>query len=1020
MNASAKVRQIQDPTLPWEGTLAPRATMVPALHRDVFYRNRDEAELLMSLNGDYRFSYQKDDCIPDFFAMDYDDSAWDSIDVPSMWQYRGYGMPAYPNVEYPIPLNPPFVSGENPVGYYRKRFLARKAERSILYFGGVDSAYFVYLNGVYVGFAKGSRLPAEYDVTELLCEGENLLCVKVFTYSDGTYLENQDMLLASGIFRDVTLIQTEKLSVWDYEIVTKENRVDVRVSLWDTDYRDAAIRVELDGHTLEKPAGKEVCFSVTVSDPKYWNAETPYLYSLYITLLRGDRTVELHSKRIGLRDIRTDGNRLLVNGTPITLKGINRHEHDPKNGRAVTADFIEGELKLLKDHNFNAIRCAHYPNHPAFYEIASELGIYVMDEGDIETHGCHVLGDQGYLSKQESWINSFLNRTQRMVERDKNETCVTIFSMGNEHGDGENIRAGVRYIKERTGNRFPVFHTVENWREPEVSDFRMNGYMNMESLMSFPEEGKPVVLLEYGHAMGNSPGLMEDTWDYVYFNRHVIGGYVWEFKNHGFYSEDAEGQPFYKYGGDFGDYNHWSNFSMDGYCLSDGTPKPSLRDCKNVQSPCYVRLTDGKITVMNTNDFRALDYVRMTWEITEDYIVLQSGEMMLPAIKPYETYALPLSTDLPAHTAGAAYFVTLRFFDENGAEIGVKQVSLGKESGEAYTEVCPAATVTQDGEDFHIKADTFTVKITDGLLSYYEREGKVLLDEPMKLNFYRAPIDNDGIVNFSPRWISRWDWMFLKHWQFYPDSASAVREDAAIRVTVRGRVMPISRFVGFTVELVYRIYQDGLVLVEYKGDPYGDLPEALPRIGVCFPLSRDYTETEWYGRGSDENYCDRNAHCPVGRYRLPIRDMNFLYDVPQECGTRTENRFVSVKGGDKTLTVIGAEFFDFSCHDFTLEDLIAARHRNELMRSEEKYLYIDYKMRGIGSHSCGPNPEACYELPPHSFRFVFGITGTSDEETILKLARSAFPSHTEKLSETYVFNREEAVAGVLECNINRD
>ena len=1011
---------LQNPACQREGHLPPRATIVPALCRGVTYRNHTASACVTSLNGNFRFSYRAEDTIPDFFAADYDDSDWDTIDVPSMWQYRGYGSPVYPNVEYPIPFDPPYVSCDNPVGYYRRRFTAKKTARSILYFGGVDSIYFVWLNGVYVGFAKGSRLPTEYDVTDLLRDGENLLCVKVFTYCDGTYLENQDMLLASGIFRDVLLVQTETLSVWDYEIITHKNEVTVLVTLWDADYTNATVTVELDGQTVVRPASKTVDFSVTVEDPRYWNAETPNLYPLYITLLESGREVEIHTKHIGLRDIRIEGHSLLVNDTPITLKGINRHEHDPKNGRAITVERIERELKLLKDHNFNAIRCAHYPNHPAFYEIASELGIYVMDEGDIETHGAHTgTGDQGWFAKQPAWKHAFLDRTHRMVERDKNETCVTIFSLGNEHGAGQNLTECADYIKERMGHRIPVFHTVESWSNPAVSQFRMNGYMNMESLMSYPEEGAPVVLLEYGHAMGNSPGLMEDTWDYVYFNRHVIGGYTWEFKNHGFYAEDENGTPFYKFGGDFEDYNHWSNFSMDGYCLSDGTPKPSLRDCKNVHSPCYVKLTDGKITVMNTNDFRPLDYVRMAWEITEDYHVLQSGETMLPAVKPYETAVLDIPTALPGNTPGATYYATLRFYDETGFEIGVKQVCLGSVPAEAYEAVKPAATVEQNGADFTVTADTFTVKVSDGLLSYYERVGKVLLDAPMKLNFYRAPTDNDGIVNFSSRWIGRWDGAFVRHWKFHPRTAAYAEEDTCIRITVTGKVLPVSRLVGYLVTLTYRIYADGLVLVEYEGTPYGDLPEVLPRMGVCFKLAEDYTDTVWYGRGEDENYCDRKAHCPVGLYSLPIKDMNFQYDVPQECGTRTETRFVSVTGGDKVFTVVGSGQFDFSCHDFTLQNLENARHRNELVRTPEKYLYIDYKLRGLGSHSCGPNPEEQYELRPHAFRLVFALCD-GDADAALAFAHKSFAVRSEALSGKHEFHREETIKGVIECDINRD
>lgn len=1021
MNLYMNHPELCNPGIPQQGALDPRVNIIPALKKDVYYRNKQEADMVLDLNGDYRFAYRTEDDIADFFDPAYDDSSWDILTVPSMWQYHGYGKPSYPNVDYPIPFNPPFVTCENPVGYYRRRFTARKTDRAVLYFGGVDSSYYVYLNGAYVGFAKGSRLASEFDVSALLVDGENLLCVKVFTYCDGTYLENQDMLLASGIFRDVMLIQTGTLSVWDYELRTEGDCLEAKITLWDGDYAGATLRLEIDGRTVEKPAAGQVEFSVEIPGVRRWNAETPNLYPVYITLLKDGEVVEIHSKKMGFRDLRVEGNQLLLNNTPITLKGVNRHEHDPKNGRAITVERIERELALLKEWNINAIRTAHYPNHPAFYEVAAELGIYVMDENDVESHGCGgATGDQGFLAKQESWLPAYMNRVRRMVEQNKNETCNVIWSTGNEHGDGENIRACFRYYKERMGKNAPAFHTAESWDHPEICDFRMNGYMNMESLMSSPVEGAPVVLVEYGHAMGNSPGLMEDTWDYVYTHRHVIGGFLWEFKNHGFYAEDEEGTPYYKYGGDFDDYLHWSNFSMDGYCLSDLTPKPTMLECKNVHSPCYVTMRDGKIMLMNTNDFRPLDYVRMVWDIREDFTPISSGEMQLPAVKPYETYEIPLTTNLLGNTPGATYYVNMRFIDDTGREIGVKQVCLGTVPAEAYTPAPFAAKVEGKEADLTVEADHFKVKVTKGLLSYYEKDGNVLLDAPMKLNFYRAPIDNDGIVNFASRWIGRWDNIALRHFPFFCETAEVAQSEDCVTMTVTGKSAMFARFVGFDITLTYRIYGDGLVLVEYEGKPYGDFPEALPRIGVCLPLSGDYTDTQWYGRGEDENYADCKSHCPVGLYSLPIREMNFIYDVPQECGTRIDNRFVTVSGGDKALTVVGSDTFTFSCHDFTLENLERARHRNELKRTKEKYLYIDYKMRGLGSHSCGPNPEEQYELRPHSFRFTFGICGESDKSAALDLARKQFCTATEALSGPHKYDQKKAVAGIIECNINRD
>lgn len=1013
-------KKIVNPQFLHEGTLPPRATIVPALHENVYFKNKEDSELIQVLNGDFCFSYQESDCISEFYREDYDDSKWDVLEVPSMWQYHGYGKPCYPNIEYPIPFQPPYVCCENPVGYYRKTFTAKKTARTILYFGGVDNAYFVYLNGEYVGASKGSRLPAEFDVSSVIREGENLLCVKVFTYSDATYLENQDMLLASGIFRDVMLYHLDEVSVWDYYIRTEKNTILVDVFLQGNNFSGHILAVEVDGCVQKKAADKKLTFCFEIENPKLWSAEIPALYKMKLELKTEEQTLEMHTKKIGFMDCKIEGNQFLVNGTPITLKGICRHEHDPQNGRAITVEQIEKELKMIKDHNMNAIRCAHYPNHPAFYEIASELGIYVMDEGDIETHGSYVAGDQGYLSKREEWLPAYLDRTERMVERDKNETCIIIWSVGNEYGTGENVDICAKFLKNTYGKK-PVWFATDDVKNPGFQDFRADGYFTMETLMSYPEEGKPLLLLEYGHAMGNSPGLMEDTWDYIYTHRHVLGGYVWEFKNHGFYCEDEKGKAFYQYGGDFNDANHWSNFSMDGYCLSDGTAKPSLRDCKNVLAPTYVTYDSGKVWLTNTNDFRCLDYVTLKWEICEDYHVLRQGECRLPAVKPRERVALDIDTNIPEIKAGAAYMVNLRFYDEHGFEIAFKQILLENTlPKEIYQKEAFEAEVKVEGSLVHISGHDYSVEFRNGVLCKYVYKDQLLIDAPMKFNIYRAPIDNDGVVNWSPRWITKWDECLLKHFQFYAIDVDVKQSNNDIILTAKGIWAPTGKGLGFHMDITYIVLNDGLVLVNITGKPYGDFCEVLPRIGVCFEMSNRFKSVEWYGRGIEENYSDRKAHCNLGYYRLPVEEMNFLYDVPQECGTRIDTSFVKVTDDGCGLAIVGSDKFSFSYHDFTMEALTNARHRNELEKSDKNYLYIDYIMRGLGSHSCGPNPEECYELRAHDFRFVFALTPETDSERLLELARMDFGAKTERLSDTYRKEKQEQKVSIIECNINRD
>lgn len=1011
--------RLQDPQCLHENRLPPRASVIPARHPGVFFRNKEESELIQVLNGMFQFCYRQQDDLETFFLESYDDSQWAQLPVPSMWQYHGYGKPAYTNVEYPIPFRPPYVCCENPVGYYRKKFQARRTGRTILYFGGVDNAFFVYLNGSYVGFSKGSRLSAEFDVSELLRDGENLLCVKVFTYSDATYLENQDMLLASGIFRDVMLYHLGDVSVWDYTIQAENGRIQIDVCLTGEDHTGHILRARVDGQVQERPAAAQVQFIFDLAEPKLWNAETPNLYTVELMLCREETCLEVHSKKVGFAKCEISGNQLLLNGAPITLKGVNRHEHDPKNGRAVTVSMIEQELRLLKACNMNAIRCAHYTNHPAFYELATELGIYVMDEGDLETHGCLVTGDQGYLSKQPQWLPAYLDRTVRATERNKNETCILIRSVGNEHGRGENITRCAEYLRQTYGKK-PVWVGCDDPKHPTENAFREEGYFTLGSLMSYEEQGEPVLLLEYGHAMGNSPGLMSDTWDYIYAHRHIIGGFLWEWKNHGFYAEDEAGTPYYQYGGDFGDANHWGNFCLDGYCLSDGTPKPSLMECKNVLAPVHVTLENGQILIRNTYDFRTLAGMTVQWRLCEDGQAIRTGAEALPATLPHEQATLPLPTSVDAPLPGARYTVELRFLDASGQEVTNKQLLLPvREPKRPYAAKPLEATVTIGVENVTVEGSAFRVEFENGLLCKYICGNRVLLDEPMRLNLYRAPTDNDGVVGCMPRWIQKWDEKLLSNFRFGAKEVTVEQSETAVTVCAQGIFAPVGRYIGFDTTIRYEILERGMVHVSMTAMPYGEFCEVLPRIGVVFEVDKAFRQANWYGRGADESYADRKEHCLLGRYCLPVEEMNFLYDVPQECGNREDTAFVTVGDGLEGLSVVGADTFSFSYHDFTLDALTRARHRNELKKADRNYLYVDYRMRGLGSHSCGPNPEEVYELRPHGFRFVFTLVPEVSEAAVIELWRQTFGEQTMALTETYDYQTQRQAAAKQECDVDR-
>lgn len=996
--------ELENPKLQHINRLAPRSTVIPSLHKGVYYRNKEESELITSLNGNYSFYYAPYDSMPKFYLTDFEESNWDIIDVPSMWQYRGYGKPAYPNVRYDIPFNPPYISCENPVGYYRRHFSfssKNKDGRVILYFGGVDNAFYVYLNGREVGMSKGSRMPAEFDVTDLINNGDNLLAVKVFSHSDATYLENQDMLLANGIFRDVFVIDTPNVSVWDYEIISDLKGIDLTITL-NGDWENCMLSAEFGSAKTEvRIESNTVKLRLEPENPILWNAENPHLYELTLMLIKDGKILEIHSKKVGLRTVSVEGSHLLVNGVPITLKGINRHEHDPKNGKALTAEQTERELKIIKKNNINAIRCSHYPDSPALYEAAAELGIYLADEADIETHGCHSAGDQGFLNKSPLWLDVFLDRTKRMVERDKNETAVIIWSIGNECGTGQSTEKCAEYLRSINDPK-PVLQAQDDFYNPRFTDFRQNGYCTLAALEEYPDNGgKPVLLTEYGHAMGNSPGGLYDYWNKIYHTDWFVGGFLWEFKNHGFYTSGKDGKPRYLYGGDFGDFNHWSNFTLDGFLLSDGREKPSMREVFQVYSPVWVEYRDG-IRLLNTCDFTDLNEFTLNWELLEDYKVIDEGIVTAPSAKPHTEVLFEPLYKAFCRISGAVYRVNLRFY--KGAElVSFCQVTL--------PEVKQKETVVLPNFDGEVKTENGKITVIlkeneivfeNGMLKSYIHNGKSLPIANMKMSLYRAPTDNDGIVGLRDERAGDWNNCFLHHSAFSCERLNVERHKEYLRITAAGKTLPPACFAGFETVICYDVYSDGKIFTELTCNPYGYLPNTLPRLGVCFEADNSYNRAEWYGRGELESYPDRKLSAPFGLYSADVSELNTVYDVPQETGNHEDTVFLNIIDvtGDG-ITVIGSPSFAYSYHNFTLENLTAARHCDELCYSDKNYLYIDYRMRPLGSHSCGPEPEEMYELRPHSFRFCFTVAPYESSEASLKLARSETRAKTEALSGTY-------------------
>ncbi|MGN1047264.1 MAG: glycoside hydrolase family 2 TIM barrel-domain containing protein [Eubacteriales bacterium] len=1008
---------IENPQCISVSRLEPRANLVPALHEGVFFRTKELSELFQNLDGDWKFLYAEEgDTAPDFFDVTLDDTFWDTIDVPSMWQYRGYGKCMYSNTRYPIPFCPPKITCKNPVGYYRLHFaVKKKTAHTLLHFCGVDNAFFVYVNGIFAGFSKGSRNPAEFDISNLIREGENLLCVKVFTYSDATYLENQDMLMANGIFRDVYLLHLGDAYLWDYRVNGSKKGFLITAELRGKP-DGCTLTAQLDGigKPLSQDGEKLSCF-FPLENPRLWNAEEPNLYSLTLTLEKDGKLLEIHSKRVGIMHTEVVGTELMVNGKTVTIKGVNRHEYDPKNGRTVTVELIERELREIKASNLNAVRCSHYTNHPAFYEIASEIGLYVMDEADIETHGCEVTGNQGYISALPEWFDAYRDRIVRMLENDKNEACIFLRSLGNEAGFGENLTKCAQLIRDFD----PDTEIMQGGETEQVySPLLRFGYPSVEMLDDFGKKHPdlPLLNIEFCHAMGNSPGYIEQYWDYIYSHENCIGGFVWEYKNHGFFSKGKEGKASYLYGGDFGEAYHWANFCLDGFHLSDGTPKPTWRELEIALFPAHVTLDGEKIRIKNTNDFLPIDFSCRT-ELLCDYTVISSAPLSLNKIPPRGESLFELPFELPEPEPGAKYYLNVIFSDSEKELCRVqKEIPLSAPKTPPKSENGASLSLFREGDTLTVKGDGFSVSVCGGMICSYKKNGKELIEKAMKMNFFRAPTDNDGIEHFWKRHITDWENSMLAHLEFRPTKITCSDRNDRMKITAEGMIVPPSQFIGFDASISYEIFPGGLILTEITGKPLGKLPDVLPRIGVSFGIAKKYGGVCWYGRGPLQSYPDSKLASPAGLHICDVREMNFLFDYPQDTGNHEDTSFLRLENGEeKGLCIIGCDSFSFSYHNFTEENLLNACHRDELTEADFNTLLIDYRVRGLGSRSCGPEPEEEFELHPHRFRFVFGMCGGESNNTLLNIVRTDFGKKSEPLSARYIYIPEKAAEQFASC-----
>ena len=924
----------------------------------------------LDLSGEWRFRLS-DRAGGDLgFLTGEDGPGWATLPVPSHWQLHGYGAPAYTNVVYPFPVDPPHVPTENPTGDYRRVFRLPDdwtAERSVLRFEGADAELRVWLNGAELGTSTGSRLPVEFDATRALRPGENVLAARVSQWSAASYLEDQDMWWLSGLFREVVLLARPAGAIEDHFVHADYDHVTGAGTL----RVDASVPARLTVPELgvDIPAGETVTVAV---EP--WSAESPRLYDG--ELAAGGERVAL---RLGFRTVRVADGLLTVNGRRVLFRGVNRHEFHPDHGRAVPQETMLADVLLMKRHNINAVRTSHYPPHPGFLELCDEYGLYVIDECDYETHGFEPNGWRGNPSDDPAWRDALVDRMRRMVERDKNRPSIIMWSLGNEAGTGANLAAMAGWARERDPSRPLHYEGDRTCRDVDVYSRMYPTHAEVDEIgrgeepplddpaLDARRRAMPLILCEYAHAMGNGPGGL---WEYQdLFHRHprCQGGFVWEWIDHGIRTRTADGREYFGYGGDFGEPLHDGNFVADGLVFPDRTPSPGLLEYKKVIEPVRIEGWPGGIRIANLHLFRDLFHLAFHWTLDVDGEAAGSGQLEIPEIPPGGSAVVPLPA-LPPPTAGRESWLTVRAVlarDEPwapaGHEVAWGQIEVGEGVASPEDAAGPEAGAADPiawGGGFRLGPGEFD---RDGRLV---RLGDLEVEGP-RLDVWRAPTDNDRGTHGDPV-EPLWRAAGLDRVQYRIDGAGIEGGE----LVVRTRVAPAATDLGLRATYRWSVAGGGLRLA-VEVVPEGDWPCPLPRLGLRMAGPADLDRVEWFGRGPGEAYPDTGRAARVGRFTASVADMQTPYVFPQENGNRADVRWATITAADgRGLRVQGEPVIDLTVRPWTSEQLDQARHPVDLVPGDRVWINLDRAQQGIGSASCGPGVLPPYRLDPGPATFA--------------------------------------------------
>ena len=992
-----------------EHTMPPRAYYIPASRRmEDLVEHREASDRVQMLNGMWKFRYFESiyDVKDAFYESGYDTSGFDEIPVPGVWQVAGYDTHPYTNMRYPFPFDPPYVPQDIPCGAYVHTFSYakdKKAPKVYLNFEGVDSCFYVWVNGVYTGYSQVSHATSEFDVTDVIEEGENTIAVLVLKWCDGSYLEDQDKFRMSGIFRDVYLLKRPEKAVQDYRITTEITEACAKITLDISYYQETPVTVSVEDAAGNVVAQTEISKAGTVTleiaNPELWNTEHPYLYTLI--LQNADETIE---DAIALRTVAIQERVLYFNGQAIKLRGVNRHDSDPVTGFTVDVAKIKKDLTLMKEHNFNAIRSSHYPNAPYFYQMCDRYGFLVCDEADIEAHGPFMLyrkEDTDYnrfkkwnekIADDPAWEQAILDRVKRMVARDKNRFCIIFWSMGNESAYGCNFEKALAWTKKYDPSRITQYESARYRNYDVTYDYsNLDLYSRMYPALSEIEEylekdgSKPFLLVEYCHSMGNGPGDLEDYFQIIQKDARMCGGFVWEWCDHAIAHGQAEnGKTKYYYGGDHGETIHDGNFCMDGLVYPDRTPHTGLLEYKNVYRPVRVVSYEpetGRLVLHNYMDFDDIsDYTDILYEVSVDGLCVQKGVLDEVSIAPHSDGVMTLKLDIPQ--SGKVY-LKLRYQLKKELpllpakhELGFDEVLLANADGRNQTAVKWLAeaeekneiSVSETDTEITLKASDFTYAISKktGLFTKLQYAGRDYLNHPMELNIWRAPTDNDMYIR------AKWENAHFHEAYTRAYKVETIQNQYGVIVMSHvGVVAPTVQKI-LDVELVWKVESSGRITASMEVSKDAEFPE-LPRFGVRVFFNKNLSEASYYGMGPQESYRDKHRAASHGLYRSAVKDLHEDYIMPQENGSHFDCDYVELYNGRYGIAAVSETPFSFQASNYTQEMLAQAKHNYELEESDSTVLCIDYALNGIGSNSCGPEVLAAYRFDEKEFQFGFTL-----------------------------------------------